>query len=159
MPPLDRGREALIKKVLGDPDFYPPEFKAWVPRQIENNPTLRLSADQLPIVEAVHLVGGTGEPAFQNSWVNYAVGSFLAAGFYKDPWGRVHLQGLVANGAAPISTIFTLPGGYRPQYGTLFVAYANGLGRVDVGANGAVQLVNGSTAFVQLDGLSFRAYG
>jgi hypothetical protein len=59
--------------------------------------------------EAVHLVGAAGEPAFAAGASNSSI-STAPAGFYKDPFGIVHLQGTV-NGN---NLIFTLPAGYRP---------------------------------------------
>ncbi len=107
--------------------------------------------------EAWHLVGAAGQPAFQNGWSNYGLG-FAHAGFYRDPIGRVHLQGIVTGGSAN-STVFTLPAGYRPRHAHAFaVAAGSGapaLENVDVYTNGAV-FAFGSANPVVLDGVSFR---
>jgi microcystin-dependent protein len=72
-----------------------------------------------------HQVGGSGEPAFTNSWVNYGspYGNLM---FRKDPLGKVQLRGAVKNGTLG-SSIFTLPTGYRPPAGTIvsFVSYTS----------------------------------
>src|SRR6266446_4345732 len=48
---------------------------------------------------------------FQGSWTDYAeVGN--PAGYYKDPFGIVHLTGSIFGGT-PGSYAFTLPPGYR----------------------------------------------
>jgi len=59
-----------------------------------------------------HAVGGVGEPAFQNSWVNFGA-PYAAAAFRKDPFGRVMLRGSIKSGTIN-QTAFTLPAGYRP---------------------------------------------
>jgi len=97
-------------------------------------------------------------PSFQNSWVNYG-SSFNPAGYYKDRTGRVHLRGLVKSGTL-LSTIFTLPSGYRPPYKEIFltIAYNNAAIRVDIRTTGEVAMITGgSTAWLALDGISFRA--
>jgi hypothetical protein len=59
-----------------------------------------------------HTVNGTGEPAYQNSWVTNVTAAFPMQ-FRKDPFGRVQIRGTVSGGASG-TTIFTLPPGYRP---------------------------------------------
>jgi hypothetical protein len=158
---LDPGREALVRKVLGDPDYYPPELETWIQRRIETSPTFRLVQSQLPEVEKIHLVGGSGEPSFQNSYAAYNPG-YADPSFYRDPWGHVFLDGLVKRTGAPVTgeTIYLLPGGYRPQKAEVFdVLTDTGLGRVDIAASGAVAYISGGTVWISLSGLNFRAYG
>jgi hypothetical protein len=98
--------------------------------------------------------------SFQNNWHNYGVG-YNDAGYFKDSMGIVHLKGLVAGvGAAAIfnTTIFTLPEGYRPGARELFVCSTNPnvAGRVDVLPDGQVQVVQGNSGWLSLDGLTFR---
>jgi len=112
------------------------------------------------VVEAVHLLGAAGEPAFAANWSNYSVPAFLAGGFYKDKSSRVFLQGLIKKAIAVVGgeTMFTLPAGYRPANPCLFQVISNSaLGRVDVATTGAVSLQVGNAGWVALDGLSFRA--
>lgn len=111
-------------------------------------------------VEAVRLVGAAGEPAFEHGWSN-AVGvpAYVPAGFYKDPWGRVWLQGAIAPGTYGQS-VFTLPDGYRPARIVLGLARSNGVDSavlLTVGTNGAVS-INGDQSgnILSLDGASFR---
>jgi hypothetical protein len=104
--------------------------------------------------EAVRLVGGVGQPAFEGAWANYG-STFATAGFYRDR-GRVFLRGLVALGAAG-TTIFTLPEGYRPPSDLLFVVTANqAFGEVRVNASGTVVFRAGSNVYVDLSAISFR---
>jgi hypothetical protein len=109
--------------------------------------------------ETVHLVGEPGEPVFENGYTNLNPGSFQEAGFYKDPFGIVHLVGdMVAPGGSLIA--FTLPAGYRPDRFQRFAMQGNGDGntttlRVDL--TGGVHFFNvnvGTT--VTLNGVTFR---
>jgi hypothetical protein len=58
-------------------------------------------------LEAVHVVGTAGEPAFEHGCSGSAVG------FYKDPFGVVHLQGFLG-GCIEGQSAFILPVGFRP---------------------------------------------
>lgn len=106
--------------------------------------------------EPVHLVGETGEPAFQNGWGNWP--AVTTIGFWKDSCGVIHLQG-TAVGGSPLDTIFTLPAGYRPL---LPVAFPVAVGAADVGFMLIVDddgdiIPWADGAFVVLDGMTFRA--
>jgi hypothetical protein len=123
-----------------------------------------VTSAKLASPEAFHEVGGSGEPAFENGWTNFGPAQYETAGFYKDPLGVVHLKGTVAAGV--IGTIFTLPVGYRPGKSQFFAAPAGtAYGEVLVrglsegAAAGRVHFNAGSTNFVSLNGVSFRAAG
>jgi hypothetical protein len=106
-------------------------------------------------LEGVHIVGAAGEPAFENSWTNYDA-AYESAGFWKDPFDVVHLQGLVEAGTVP-ATIFTLPEGYRPVGQATFGVISNGaIGGIDITAAGGVYVFQGNNTYVQLNGISFR---
>jgi len=62
-------------------------------------------------LEAVHVVGAAGQPTFEHGCIN--PGTFGPVGFYKDPFGIVHLQGFLASCTEGRSA-FTLPVGFRP---------------------------------------------
>lgn len=88
-----------------------------------------------------HSVGGTGEPAFANSWVNLG-GGYQTAQFRRDADGQVYLRGWIKSGTVD-TTAFTLPAGYRPAATEGFAALSldvtiGVVGRVDVTAAGAV---------------------
>jgi hypothetical protein len=109
--------------------------------------------------ETAHVVGATGEPPFQNAWVNFG-GTWSKAGFFKDGLGFVHLKGTLTatnNG----TTAFTLPVGYRPAE-DLFLPVGGsgttaGLG-VQLRQNGDIEVFCGGVGCnAGLDGLSFRA--
>ena len=90
-----------------------------------------------------------------NSWVHYTSSHYNHPfpSYCKDLTGRVHLKGLVQNGSG---TIFRLPPGYRPSNAHIFAVLANnGLGRVDVNANGNVIFSVGNSSYVSLDTISF----
>lgn len=96
-------------------------------------------------------------PTFTNSWVNYGFG-FNSAGYRKDALGYVHLRGLVKNGTVN-TAIFNLPAGYRPEAQELFMSMQNNtIGRIDVNIVGNVLHSVGANTFVQLDGITFKAF-
>jgi hypothetical protein len=83
------------------------------------NATHAASADSIPPAEPIRLIGAPGQPGFEHGATNIpseGAVSFQQAGFYKDAFGIVHLEGLVKVGTSAI--IFTLPPGYRPAGGT-----------------------------------------
>jgi hypothetical protein len=103
-------------------------------------------------------------PTFQNNWVNYE-NTYALAGYFKDSLGIVHLRGLVRSGTNN-STIFTLPFGYRPvnrelhaaaTYGKINNVDSSTFARVDILADGQVVVVTGSSGWLSLDGITFRA--
>jgi hypothetical protein len=114
--------------------------------------------------EPVHLVGAAGQPAFDAQWTNVGVRNNVAyqpAGFYKDPFGTVHLQGDVWRPAGGTdAVIFVLPAGYCPAGGIEnFPAYGdNGTAAgVAVRPDCSVVFVAGPTNFLGLGAIQFRA--
>jgi hypothetical protein len=125
----------------------------------------------LQSAEGWHEVGALGEPPFLGAtvpipgtwmWTNYDTGHNSAA-FYRDPYGRVHLKGLVRVGgldgnAEMLDDIFQLPAGYRPAKEIEFATSSEGaFARVDVTPAGAVSAdppYNWGSLY--LDNLSFR---
>ena len=106
-------------------------------------------------LEPRHYVGTTGQPAFQNSWVNYGSPYSLAA-FYKDNQGIVHLEGMIKSGTMN-TIIFTLPTGYAPTQDLYFVVNSNNtFGAVNVNISGGVNATVGNKAWIVLDGITFR---
>ena len=123
--------------------------------------------------EAFHLVGATGEPAFQHSWQDGLNPADEPLSFYKDREGIVHLRGSIYGGP-PNNVIFQLPSGYRPASGKfafLTAACECSTGQTTILAiagsgfaanvDGGVSVLNGSfpqtTSRLYLDGISFRA--
>jgi hypothetical protein len=105
--------------------------------------------------EQWRVVGATGQPAFQNAWVNFGGGLSVVA-FYK-VGDRVYVKGQVSTGTAG-TTIFTLPTGYRPLERLDPPITANGAGSAGtVGTNGdVIPVAAAGNVRVSLDGLSFR---
>jgi hypothetical protein len=103
-----------------------------------------------------HKIGGAGEPAFQNGWTNESPGDEVTAAFYKDPFGVVHLKGIVTGGSN--GTIFTLPARYRPSRNLVepMWRFASGSGEMAIYSIGIVNIVSGS-GVASLDGVSFTA--
>jgi hypothetical protein len=105
--------------------------------------------------EAWHEIGAAGEPTFQNSWVNESPSTETTAAFYKDPFGVIHLKGLIASGTN--NTIFTLPAGYRPSKAFVCLIFrTSGTGELVIFANGVVSVATG-TGSGDLDSVTFRA--
>lgn len=148
---------ALVERVLGDPDLYPGAFRSWLTRFLYGNVNFSVTQGQLPAIEKPHLVGASGEVAFQNSWVNFG-GTNASASYYKDSLGRVYLKGTIKTGASG-TTAFTLPAGYRPQEAEIFPVVANGaFGLVTVNPDGTVVVSTGSSTYTTLSGINYRAF-
>jgi len=95
-------------------------------------------------------------PTFDGAWTNSGT-PFALAGYYKDPFERVWLQGRVTGGTAG-TLIFTLPLGFRVlDQDRVFIALSNSVvGSIEVLANGNVRAGIYST-WISLDGISFAA--
>jgi hypothetical protein len=105
--------------------------------------------------ERWHEIGASGEPPFLNGWANAAT-DLVTGGFYKDPFGVVHLKGMITSSGAN-SVVFILPAGYLPAKAlSETVVWESGTGRIGIGPNGIVSVSGGSGA-VSLDGVTFRA--
>ena len=101
----------------------------------------------------------TFAPTLLSGWVNYSE-YFAAAGYYKGPDNRVHLQGLIKSGTVADGTvIFTLPQGFRPKQTQIFIVFISGggYGRVDVNDNGNVVAKVVNATYTSLSGISFLA--
>jgi hypothetical protein len=156
------------------------------------------SVDLAP-AETFHLVGAAGEPSFGNGgegdclWSNFTSGSitppdaFAPAGFYRDPYGVVHLTGAVqaedgsggdracggVDGPASDQTIFSLPAADQPPHLLAFAVALGDAGTGQLEVNGSQTVVEGSTTIppgavvlaggngpvdrLSLDGVDFRA--
>jgi hypothetical protein len=130
-------------------------------------PSANVSNGLAPL-EATHIVGAAGEPSFEGGSGNYAVpgASLNPVGFYKDHEGIVHLQGIAQVGnAASVTSVFTLPAGFRPAAGKLIILEQ---------VNEAAAIIGGSSTFLEgldlsgkivgsaeklavLDGITFKA--
>jgi hypothetical protein len=109
-------------------------------------------------MDAVHMVGAAGEPAFANGWLNYDSGGLRNVRFRKDPFGKVRLAGLAKTGPSG-SRIFTLPVGYRPLSAQPFLTIMSpgqAGAELDVAPDGAVTPYGGAVStYVSLDGVEF----
>jgi hypothetical protein len=106
-------------------------------------------------LEPIHTVGAPGGPAFEDG-CKAEGGEFGEVGFYKDPFGIVHLVGF-ASCPGPAATVFTLPPGFRPAVDNL-MAVAMGeteSGEVGVVPDGEVRVFGGTGP--RLFGVTFRA--
>jgi hypothetical protein len=148
-----------VKRLLGNPLEFPSVYLGWLESYLApifRGRDSKIAASAIA-PSVLHTIGATGEPGFQNGWVNYGVG-YQTAGFYKDSSGVVHLTGLIKAGTAN-TTAFTLPVGFRPAMFLHFPAVSNsafGVLRIDYTGTVAPG-VEGSTVWYSLDGVSFRA--
>jgi hypothetical protein len=111
-------------------------------------------------VEPWHEIGAPGEPEFENEWRNFGEGWETAA-FYRDPWGRVFVRGLITGGKLG-AVAFRLPEGYRPTAGIHLLGNSvfNATDAINVHADGAVfirESTNVNPEWVSLAHVSFRA--
>lgn len=94
-------------------------------------------------------------PTLINGWTNLEYAE--PSGYYKDPFGIVHVKGIVKGGAVG-QPLFILPVGYRPMFLRRYAVIANdAIGHIEVFNSGYVYLWLGSNVWVSLDAITFRA--
>ena len=94
-------------------------------------------------------------PTLLNSWVNKG-SPVNPTGYWKDPFGVVHLRGVVKSGTVG-QAIFTLPIGYRPANDELYAVVSNDVfGSCNVTSAGNVVAYTGSNVYFCMDGITFR---
>ena len=113
--------------------------------QLGDQPASSYARTQL---EPVHYVGALGEPNFEPGCENLDPAKNEAIGFYRDPFGIVHLVG---SGKNCIGAVFTLPSAFRPAKAQTFT---NKSEEILVNATGLV--VCYGTPVPELDGMTFR---
>lgn len=103
------------------------------------------------------IIGDSGAPAFENSWVNFGGGHAVAA-FLKDNQNMVVIKGLVKTGT-PVSTVFTLPTGYRPAEKLIISSIAQGsaIAQINIDIDGTVDVNVGSSTWTSLNAITFKA--
>lgn len=100
-------------------------------------------------VGAWHLIGGSGEPAFANGWVNYG-GTYQVAR-YRLEGDVVRVEGLVKSGTTG-AAIFTLPAGFRPPADHFFASQGGGQdGSMEVKSTGLVNHVGGTNNYFSVE--------
>jgi hypothetical protein len=129
-------------------------------------PSATLASTIAP-AEPTHLVGAPGQPPFENGGRNFIEGfKTNPIGFYKDQEGIVHLQGWAITGTGTgLSSLFTLPPGYRPATGTVMImsplsgvtALIGGSGASLGGFNLDGKVAGEEEEVIVLDGITYRA--
>ena len=117
------------------------------------------NATNLQAPEAVHIIGASGQPAFENTYVNFG-GEYEQAGFYRDRQCTVHLQGTISGPSG--SAAFTLPAGFRPAAKTFAAIPATAEhGNLQIETDGTVipEAQGGGTKNFGLTGQTFRVAG
>jgi hypothetical protein len=108
-------------------------------------------------LEAVNIVGVAGEPALEGGCVNLSA-EFEKLGFYKDPFGIVHLQGEATGCSATFGATFTLPAGFRPAKQQIFSVHSASdtvPGAIRIEPTGQIERFSAQDA--GLNGITFRA--
>ena len=96
-------------------------------------------------------------PTLGNGWMNYGSG-FVGVRYFRDEGGRVTLEGVMQAGSDGV--VFTLLDGYRPAETLMFCCWSGGGPyRVDVRANGEVEVQASNAVFSSLAGISFMVVG
>lgn len=93
-----------------------------------------------------------------NGWVVYS-GSFTPPSYTKTADGVVTVRGLIKSGTVTAGTVLAnLPVGYRPAERQIYTGNAlDAYSRIDVLANGDIQLRAGNASFTSLDSITFIA--
>jgi hypothetical protein len=99
-------------------------------------------------------------------WTNLG-GEYETAAYYKDPFGIVHIKGVVNHGSNRNATVATLPTGYRPPLSEFFpIVNSDTFGQMRIHGlgsavgDGIMRMTSptGQTAgWISLDGITFRA--
>jgi hypothetical protein len=102
-----------------------------------------------------------GCPFDLTSWHNNNPTVNETTGYWRDPFGVVHLRGFAIRCGTAETTIFTLPPGYRPEKREHFIAFmensAPETGLVTVEAKGAIVASEvTSNNSIALDGITFK---
>lgn len=171
--PGPSAEDQKVYNALRYPDFFPDEFKTWLPRFLRYLSALQVTKTQIPGVmgENFHNVGDVGEVAFTSPWRHYQGGGtvFGKVRYYKDYLGIVHLEGLAETTGTPTAStnIFNLPAGYRPGEAQMLFCqgYTGSYAptRVDISSTGDVSIANPAVtafvvnSFISLANIHFRA--
>lgn len=117
--------------------------------------TLTLSKNMTGTAGGAIAIENIIAPTLLNSWVNQGTG-VNTAGYWKDAFGIVHLQGQIKLGSTSAAA-FTLPVGYRPPNQVQFeVSIYLTYGSVFIDAAGNVTPVVSANNQVSLEGITFR---
>lgn len=95
---------------------------------------------------------------FQNGWTDYDSG-FRPCSYVRDHYGIVHLMGLAQGAGKTSNFVTTLPAGYRPAKNHIYLALVHGdvAGRVNVYADGRIEVASAPAGYASLTGITFRA--
>lgn len=87
-----------------------------------------------------------------NGWIDYSP-PYASAAYTKTSAGVIVLKGMVRSGTGNIAQ---LPAGYRPAMSIMFEnSTGQAGGRVDIRADGTINMAVGSNSWYSLDGISF----
>ena len=113
----------------------------------------------LPVSVTASALDDYHTPEMLNGWTNHSTG-YEPCRVWKDPWGVVHVSGMIKGGTATAGTpILQLPEGYWPEKQQPFACVSNSkFARVDVVPNGQLYAQAGvDSTWLSLSGITFRA--
>lgn len=165
---LIHGSETSINSTIGVPSLpIAVNSLVWVTRAGSKTIIMGLRENTaFGSMPTVYNVGASGNPAFQNGWVNY--GGYQVARYWKNSNNEVTVEGLVKSGTISTTStgeIFTLPSGFRPSATLIFTTNVdnNVVGRTQANADGSIQALStasgGSNGYWSLAGVHFLADG
>jgi hypothetical protein len=100
-------------------------------------------------------IASTPISIFQNGWITPPQGSqFASPGFYKDPAGVLHLEGVLSSGTVGSIAFSLSSNNHNTDYRYSFLVYSIlATGRIDIDIDGTVIVVQGINTQVSLDGI------
>lgn len=106
-------------------------------------------------------IGTSGNPSFQNGWINLGGGLAATAAFRRFN-NVVYLKGVISRVTSRAFTAFNLPAGFRPHADYYVSVWANGTttndtAAVNINKNGDVKGRAATAGSLSLDGISFPA--
>lgn len=129
----------------------------WTPVDFQAVPATPTSPQAVLIQRGFAPIGHWRTPQMNNGWVNYDP-VYNPATYRMLPGSMVEIRGLIKNGGIG-TNVFLLGQGWWPLFNQIRIVmtYNNVAGRVDIGGNGSVVPITGSSTWVSLDGIQWLA--
>jgi hypothetical protein len=170
--PAPSAFDQKVYKAMERPDYYPDEFKTWLPRFLRYLSALQIGKQQIPGIMGEIYKNAEDLGGFLSPWRHFAAAAsaYGKVRVFRDYIGIVHIEGVAETTGTPGSaSILNLPSGYRPVQQHIFEqagAAPSGTQlpvRVEILATGDVQVQNPgfasftSGSWVSLSGIHYRA--
>jgi hypothetical protein len=151
------GKEGQIAAWFAGWKFLPPAA-GWRVHNQDDGKTWAYDGAAWAAEAVDHSPGAWEVPALNLGWIGLG-GGWGNPRYRKAKDGMVTIEGAMQHGvAAADGVIFTLLAGYRPEFDLIFVGYsAGGHFRINVKANGDVEVAASNMFFSSFSGVSFYA--